>query len=424
MALIRGCLNVQFFVQNHIGSSLLPFRLEIVRLNPIGGPSVQLERNHSFYHCVTGYYLWNLVKYTLRFIILFGFIRIFGLVSNWKINKDFEQLFYYSTLCLMCIIASAEQYCIDCHKIEMCYLVSQRFKLAPVPIPPWENKLRVFHQSGRYHPFELVIYGMSAGFFAVPLIVAGLPFFRTYDPINLIINFILNHILIGPFSVFNELLEHDNLKTLKKVFVSFSFGFVASHGCLMYLSSMLVVVTTTLDGATILSRQLYLNYQQRQGARRIKFGHCLKLYRILQVLTFIADDFNKVFLGVMTGVGGLIFSWLAMVIVTMYSQVPVLLYLSCCILCTTSILLGFILSRLAAIPNRNGYRFKEFWREYGRATSRTDKRLLKSCPPIGFALGFIKNVDGHTAMTLADILVNCAATLILTKITFWIFGRD
>lgn len=129
---------------------------------------------------------------------------------------------------------------------------------------------------------------------------------------------------------------------------------------------------TNLDETLTLSRQLFW---------KSRFRSWLNLYKSIQILTFIANHFNKTFLAVVTGMGVVIFASLLLIVITMYGQVPWLLYWSCVLLVVGGILWVMLLPL-----------------------------------EIRFAIGFIRNVCGKTSWVLVDILLNCGATLILMNV--------
>lgn len=418
MALIRGSVNVQFFFQNYISSSFLPYCLVITRSCTSGSPLIQLERNSEFHEKLTGKMLWNFIGLLKPPVLIFSLARFFWLFSTWHLNHDFEQLFYYSLLSACLVICIANQATVDRDVGEMCYLVSQRFIVAPIYIPLCASKYCFSIRKPEL--LEVLVYCMAGMAFTAPALLSGLPFLEDYDPIHIFIRLIWNIIGI----VVDIEIHIFNIKIFNKVVCSMFYFVLAGHQCQMFFSFLLTVMVTTLEGAMVLSRQLYQTHAEIKKSgfsvfslqKLVKFSCCVKCYRILQILTFIADDFNRSFLGILICMGAVLFSWLALILVTMYKQVPIFLYATCCLIMYSGLVMLIIIPGMAAIPHKNGGKFVLFWRGEDKLKSKLKRKILKSCPPIGFALGLVQNVNPTTALVLPDILLNCAATLILTKI--------
>lgn len=61
---------------------------------------------------------------------------------------------------------------------EMCYFVTQRFKLAPITITPFRNKYDFKNLAKPPQFMELFVYCLVFGMFAFTLLFGGVPIFR------------------------------------------------------------------------------------------------------------------------------------------------------------------------------------------------------------------------------------------------------
>lgn len=84
-----------------------------------------------------------------------------------------------------------------------------------------------------------------------------------------------------------------------------------------------------------------------------------------------------------------------------------------CELCFLRVFPDFLLVALAAIPNRYGKKFKFYWSQ--TTHGRMNWNCIKTCSQIGFLIGFIRNVERHTALSIVDTEINFRATMVLKE---------
>lgn len=71
----------------------------------------------------------------------------------------------------------------------------------------------------------------------------------------------------------------------------------------------------------------------------------------------------------------------------------------------------FLLVSLAAVQNGNGKKFLQCWA--GHNLTKGERLQLHACPEIGYAFALIRNCKAKTALSIADIILNSTATLVL-----------
>lgn len=92
-------------------------------------------------------------------------------------------------------------------------------------------------------------------------------------------------------------------------------------------------------------------------------------------------------------------------------HLPLIVYVAVSLIFPVNLIVNFVMITLAAVPHKIGVLFNLFWE--GRLTKREGRMQLRSCPPCGYSFGFIDTLRMQTALSIADIIVNFAATLAL-----------
>lgn len=72
------------------------------------------------------------------------------------------------------------------------------------------------------------------------------------------------------------------------------------------------------------------------------------------------------------------------------------------------------LCTLTSIPAEDAAGFRRRWR--WKLTRKVDRMWLSSCPPVGYAFGFVTECRKFTAFTIADVIVNSVTTLALLSL--------
>ncbi|CAL8141021.1 unnamed protein product [Orchesella dallaii] len=389
MPITVGCLNLQFLIQKYL---IPPYHIDSKPLRIAKTPS------YSKPFCLHRI-IWITIKFNILIIFTSSLSTVIYSLSTWKSHQNLEALGIYSILAAIACIAWFTYNMLHVHLIDICFLLTQRFKLLEVPSSGWPTRNRK-HDTG-----ELLIYGFGTGFCAFPLIVSAIPLIRDYDPFL--------KICFRFFAVSAE--SGYYLRYFFKALVSGFYGTTATHAAGVVLSTVLLA-EMAIEAPHKLSFNLYERHRHAMKfTTKLKFNRCLGLFRVLQIVIAISNVIATDFLGVLGFMGVLATSGAAFVMLTMYNDLPFLFYLACSLIVPVNITIDFLLVLLASVTNSNGQRFKLFWKQFGKLKS--DQKQLKSCPPIGYSIGpVIRVTKESTAFRIADAIVNGAVTLALTQL--------
>lgn len=101
------------------------------------------------------------------------------------------------------------------------------------------------------------------------------------------------------------------------------------------------------------------------------------------------------------------------VMVTMYKEFPITLYLACSAIFFVFLVVNFLLVGLASIPNGNANKFVLTCKS--RLKTQRQQTLLRLCTIIEFSIGFVGRVKYHTALNITDTVLNFSAGIVLLK---------
>ncbi|CAL8141023.1 unnamed protein product [Orchesella dallaii] len=390
MPITVGCLNLQFLIQTYL---IPPY---LIDPNPLRMSTTPSYSKPFCLHRI----IWITIKFNILIIFTSSLSTVIYSLSTWKSHQNLEALGIYSILAAIGCIAWFTYNMLDVHLIDICFLLTQRFKLLEVPSSVGRPTRNRKHDTG-----ELLIYGFGAGFCAFPLIVSSIPLIRDYDPFL--------KIFFRFFAVSAE--SGYYLRYFFKALVSGFYGATATHAAGVVLSTVLLVVMA-IEAPHKLSFNLYERHRHAMKyTTKLKFNRCLGLFRILQIMIAISNVIATDFLGVLVFMGVLATAGSAFVLLTMYNDLPFLFYLACSLIVPVGITVDFVLVLLASVTNSNGQRFKLFWKQFGKL--KRDQKQLKSCAPIGYSIGPVIQVTKEsTAFRIADAIVNGAVTLALTQL--------
>lgn len=132
MALTQGCLNVQFFTQriiqppiklleNNTGIILIQSPEHFVKKSICGVKFPPVSK-----------LLWDGFKHSMTFYVICSLVRLFWLITNWKLIGNFEELGYYTLALPINFIGRTAYYTVDTHSNDCRFVVSQRFKMVPI----------------------------------------------------------------------------------------------------------------------------------------------------------------------------------------------------------------------------------------------------------------------------------------------------
>jgi len=143
------------------------------------------------------------------------------------------------------------------------------------------------------------------------------------------------------------------------------------------------------------------------------FSKYLKLYRILQIWLHIASRLSEQFTGLLVGLGVVLTAICGCGAIKLYGEVPLIIYFACCLIVVLSETINFGFIKLASTPNKNEVLFKTYWKYWVK--SRMARMQLRSCPPIGISVGFVRHIKAHTSFTIADSTLNMTVTFALVN---------
>ncbi|CAL8111101.1 unnamed protein product, partial [Orchesella dallaii] len=245
MSITIGCLNLQFAIQSLLRP---PYQID--------PNSLQMLRNPWY---TTPYYIpkliWNVTKINLVITATTSLWTVLRSIPNWRQYQNLEALGFYSILTAIACIAWNSYRMLDVHLQDICYLITQRFKLLRVFPPGWPTKSREPQLQ------EMVMYCFGIGFGIFPLVVCFMPLIRDYDPYV--------RILFKLFSIS----ENSSLyyRYFVKVLVSVFYGGMALHAAGVTLSTVLLSVMV-IEATQKLSCNLYKR-QYADGVQiKMQFG--------------------------------------------------------------------------------------------------------------------------------------------------------
>lgn len=334
---------------------------------------------------------WYTTKYLLSFVlIIFSFFRIVWLLSKFKLAPNFEQLGYYVFTFALAVIAKSAYDTVDQNIPEFCYMVTQRFKYASY------SQQRTFGTT--------FIYAFSSTFLTFPVLFAAVPLLRDFDPIQLIMYNIWGLL----FSSHCQTAPHPYYKYFAKVLAVTMFSIFGSHVAHVAVIVLQTICVLMLEADIILSKET-IRLSNTSGISLFQCVHKFNILRISIILGYWIV--NRSFLAVLVGLGVVAGSLCGFVMILMYSKFPFIFYLACSAVCLISMVTNLLLVTLAGIPNYDSKTFTQIWKF--KVKRKQEKALLQSCPPIGFAIGFIKEVRFHTALKIFDTFVSCTSTMVL-----------
>lgn len=140
------------------------------------------------------------------------------------------------------------------------------------------------------------------------------------------------------------------------------------------------------------------------------FKSCYQQFRTIEMLMRLGNMIISKFLVALTCMGALAVTLEGYVVIMMYKEVPLLIYVPCLLMCLLALSINFVLFHFAATPNKESRLYQEYWKR--RLRSGEYLQLL-ACPEIGYSFGPLRNVSDKTGLITADVTVNGIATLCL-----------
>ncbi|CAL8067893.1 unnamed protein product [Orchesella dallaii] len=254
---------------------------------------------------------------------------------------------------------------------------------------------------------EAMAYGYALSAIAFPITAVFLPFICDYDPAQLVIEFGAN--LFFPRGPYHSTI----VKTLASIFyfeICLHAYFAVVYIFLVALCFTFCIMRSTNElklQSPVPQQRFHLNTRNS-----IEFGEQLERYRLLQLLTTLASNTSKDLLAIGVANSALLSASMAYFVFFLYDYMPLVMYTACCFVIFLIFSVNFMFCTLASQPNKDTDEFRERWAKC--LVSRIGRMRLRSCAPIGFAVGFsIRITKPGTALTVADAIVNSMATMAL-----------
>ncbi|CAL8124886.1 unnamed protein product [Orchesella dallaii] len=389
MSLTKGSIRTQLLLQKYSLST--PCQISAIRRN--GKPSSYVSVTPRPFQ--SGRFARRIWKLWIRIFIICILINLWHLryvVNQYKKSHDnVEEIIAIIGIQAIQILRLSTYTLFEKHASDMSFVMTELFKLVQM-----DNR-KVTERCCEKK--ELAIYAFGLSFLAFPAALGTLPLIRDYVPITQLIltalpityrNEVSKKIIMGGVSLFNLIAGcHSAGAILFLILMCISIG-----DCTIILSSRLKL----MSDVTILRNEDSLN----------RFRKCLRIYRLLQILTSISCDTTKYFFGMLVASAAIFNASCAYFAI--FEQLPFFMYVASMLIVILDFAINFLLVGLASIPNKDGKIFTTNWRGVGVKKIRME---LRSCSQIGFAVGMISNVTATSALSIADIFLNSIATLAL-----------
>lgn len=379
MVVSLACVNI-FCALDRWCPFLLPFKFIYSKHNT---NSIKVMSNPCFTsNRPFGKIFWLTVQGLRFFVILLSFFQIITVITDWNSNDDFVTLCYY---CLQFAAILSNWFCCQAlYKFanDICYLTTQRFLL-----------VKIVHSKTDIH--SVLVYGFTFAFSGCPVFFGAMPF-------------------LGK--------SFENKTFLHKAVVSVTTALVSTHGTLLFFTPFLLSIIYFESFSFLFDSACKTDMHDDQIAKMcLTKGSCeffrkaLRKYRCIQYMVQCLDIIIRRVCLEILAVGTIVVSWCGYVTVTMYNEFPVFLYISCASVCIAGFLTNTVFITLGARIYNQSVQFKIYWKQKGRTAGKIDSRKLKACPELNLNIGGIENVRKDTSLLIADVFLNCIATLVLMK---------
>lgn len=411
MSLTQGCLNLYFLLQKPLKP---PLYLDPVTRHQI--PRHSLRVSEPKFLCFSSYFtLWKIIKFNVFFLFHFAFWRCIWLFSNIS-RIYFEQLGFYGLMLTITSIGLSSYDTFDSHVHDACFAITQRFNLIPTHHLGWP-----IFAGGRRLPRlgEAFIYCFAFSTITIPVFFGAIPIFRNYDPVQL---------------VFSKLFTSTSLHVIisVKIAASIILGFHALHGAIAGLCVILEILMFVEAVQELSFRLFHRSASQHVIRFRIKdqrtkpkllislnlqFSKCLPLFRELEILIRVGNSITSNFLANLVGMGTCACACGGYVMLKLYEDLPLIIYLSCSVFFFICLTVNFLLIYLADIPFRNGEHFKHAFKRELLLRDKYEQLQLKACPSIAYEIGtIVRKVQRSTSLSIANSIFNLTATLVVMRI--------
>lgn len=380
MSFTKAAFRVHFYLQNFIQT---PFIVD---------SNLKFLQNSNSHQKRYQKLVKALVWLSLLFIIPFSFGHWFWLFFHWKSFTIYhvDRLVYYSFLPAFVFVCVSG--CVTQHKrnILLQYAVNQSCKIEPATST--STILTASFQIpliGVISIKEIVVYCLSSGIFIEMVGLSALPFYISYDPVQLI---------IGSNIIF------------VKIFAAFISWWYVSFLSTTFLS-MLLISIAFLEGVISLSERLHLHRKTALTLTSNTFYHCYKKLQELHVFTIVGNDAIEEYNVSMVFAGVFLASSSAYMMFKMYSMVNLVVYMFAPAITCLCFLIAIILTYLANVPHKSSKIFLIFWKR--RVNGKIYNILLRSCKSAGFSLGPYGTATAKLGIQICDDIIKNTVTMLL-----------
>ncbi|CAL8112092.1 unnamed protein product [Orchesella dallaii] len=401
--------------------------------------------------------IWQFIKIGLllgSIACVYRCARIFMKNQDTGAFEPEEVCLYFFALAML-TQAFVTIYTLEVDPKELCYTISQIFKLGRIKYQGWPSSTRLPNL------MELVGYGMALGFCNFTIISAFYPVLRPYDPINMELDGILPEVprrllaavlygtlvffaanicasfllsILAVVHVFEEeteanhklsleesqqkahhLVERVIQEILKVLFLLLEKVFRKNKRTVnpeslqpnpTYLHEIMVDKRTSEVDINVNKSSCQMSINERFRIRR---KHHIRMRLLMET----NNRCTETFVPTMTTVGMVICIVFNYILLTMYDKENAELFvaLGVCILICINLLILFLCHH-ASLPLIHTSETIIFWK--GRLTGQVERRQVRCMRPLGFILGKFFYAKRDTALKINDIISNSTITLLLS----------
>lgn len=370
--------NVVFNIHTQMQSIIpLPYWLDISNWYLSDSPLYQksFHKNiRKFQFSLTIFYVFILIVRALWYILFW---------SYYSTHAPKQLVLISLCLCMMGVANTANMLGII-HSKSIQYSINQLFKLA------FEDGYHLQHRSGLgWKTIEkIVTYGVS---YTLLIFAAGssyIPFRTSRDTIQSTFG---THFIV-------------------KIGASLIYASVMVRGVWVFLSIMLLS-NLILEGIRFLSERMHGTHQFHCVRTRKEFLSCHRRFLNIRLMLQINNQIYSEFMTLLIFLGVIIATLGVYIMVRMFDNLPVTLYITLSALTGISILIAISKTYQANYPHKNGKLFKLYWRR--ELIRKGDLRVLRACPEIGIPLGPYGIVTARLGIIISDDIIRNAVDLLL-----------
>lgn len=380
LPIIRALTHLQNYLQP-------PFQLLVTK----GSTTLQASPNSTKTTSAT---LTRVLAFFLAFMFqqfsLFRIIFLLFFREHLERTPEYlvEILENFLVLCLTTIAFLCEIAFIKNKKQTGCVL-TQRFKvLCP-------QKSDTSHRNNL--KAEGLTYTAIVSFSAFPLLVLVAPQALPYDPLQFALN--------------NYYAHSDWPKTRALKFLYGAIYFIPTSYFSALIFFILGLISAFLEGIQLLSKHICIwnnNFEKAEYQRKYH------LFRVIQILLHQGNELASQCIFVFLGIGILITSTCGVATIKLRGLLPLAAYMACPIIVCVCLAINFFLFAIGDAPYTNVVKFRAIWLRWLRAELRSEyKRTVISCPQLGFHIGPMKSVGNHTALRVAQLIVDVTVNMLL-----------